>query len=355
MENAGRPGRPGAGHVATLLGTVLVVAVGGYIAVRSVDVGRAVGAVRTADHSLLALAAVVYLLSWPLRGQRYGDVLGAMGRRCGPAFLTATVFVSQTANLVVPARAGDGLRAYLLNARRGIPYTTGAASLAAERLFDLLALATLGGVALAWVAVTGEAGALREGGQFVVGAGVVAAGGVLGAAATVVLARSDRHPGEQLRARTDRPRLRAVVDAAIRFGTDLRVVASDTGALGRVAAGSLAIWAIDVVTAVLVLAALDGTLSAPALAAVGTLAVTVGNLAKVLPLSQGGIGLYEAAFTALVVAVSPVGGATALAAALLDHAIKNAVTLAGGAVAALALNVSPGTVRRESGSANPES
>ena len=355
MESAERPGRPGAGHIATLLGTALVVVVGGYVAVRTVDVGRAAEAVRTADHRLLALGAGVYLLSWPLRGRRYGDVLGAMGRRCGTGFLTAAMFVSQTANLVVPARAGDGVRAYLLNTRREVPYATGAASLAVERLLDLLALAALGGVALAGLAGTGEAGALGEGGRFVAGAGVVAAAGVSAAAATVVLARSDWHPGARLRGWTDRPRLRAAVDAAIRFGTDLRVVATDGRALGRVAAGSLAIWAIDVVTAVLVLAALDGTLSVTALAAVGTLAVTVGNLAKVLPLSQGGIGLYEAAFTALVVAVSPVGAATALAAALLDHAIKNAVTLAGGAVAAFALNLSPRTVRRESESAGAES
>jgi len=82
------------------------------------------------------------------------------------------------------------------------------------------------------------------------------------------------------------------------------------------------------------------------LVCVGTLAVAVGNLAKVLPLSQGGIGLYEAAFTTLVAAVSPVGAATALAVAVLDHALKNLVTVAGGTAAALALNLSPGTLRR---------
>ena len=354
MERTDEQGR-GVGHAATLAGTALVLAVGGYLAVRTVDIGRVAGAVRTADHGLLALGAGVYLLSWPLRGQRYGDVLGSMGRRCGTGFLTAAVFVSQTANLVVPARAGDGFRAYLLNSRREIPYTTGAASLAVERLFDLLALAALGGAALAGLAVTGGAGALGEGGRFVAGAGVVAAAGLVAAAVGMALAHSDWRPGPRLRNWTDRPRLRAVADAAIRFGTDLRVVATDGRALARVAGGSLAIWAIDVLTAVLVLAALDGTLSAPALAAVGTLAVTVGNLAKVLPLSQGGLGLYEGAFTALVVAVSPVGAATALAAALLDHALKNAVTLAGGAVAALALNISPRALRRERDTTGVES
>jgi uncharacterized membrane protein YbhN (UPF0104 family) len=342
-------------QAAAIFGTALVLAVGGVLAARTVDIDRVVETLRTADPAVVALAAAIYALSWPLRGRRYGDILAAMGRRCGTGFLTATVFVSQTANLVVPARAGDGLRAYLLNTRREIPYATGAASLAVERLLDLLALVALGGVALAGLVAVGGVTTPGGGSQFLLGAGGVAAAGLLATAVGVGLAHSNWHPGASLREWTDRPRLRAVLDAVVRFGADLRVVATDSRALAQVAAGSLAIWALDVLTAVLVLAALGTTLSALPLVAVGTLAVTVGNLAKVLPLSQGGIGLYEAAFTALVVAVSPVGAATALAAAILDHALKNLLTLAGGAVAALALNVSPGAVRRESGSAGAES
>ncbi|ERH10146.1 MAG: hypothetical protein J07HX64_01916 [halophilic archaeon J07HX64] len=332
-------------HAATLTGTLLVVGGGAVLAARTVDLGRAVETVRTADPVVLALASVVYLLSWPLRGHRYGDVLAAVGHRCGTGFLTATVFVSQAVNLVVPARAGDGVRAYLLNTRRKVPYTTGVSSLAVERLFDLLSLAALGGGALAVLALAGEHTAGGE--RFLAGASVVALGGVLAAGTAVTVAHSDRRPGAWLRGRVRRRRLRAVVDAAAGVGTDLRVVATDGRTLLWVAAGSLAVWAIDVLTAVLVLVALaDLNLSLPVLVCVGTLAVTVGNLAKVLPLSQGGIGLYEAAFTALVVAVSPVGAATALAAAVLDHALKNLVTVVGGTAAALALNLSPGTFRR---------
>ncbi|OYR74699.1 TIGR00374 family protein, partial [Halorubrum ezzemoulense] len=65
-----------------------------------------------------------------------------------------------------------------------------------------------------------------------------------------------------------------------------------------------------------------------------------GNLAKVLPLSQGGIGLYEAAFTGIVVATTPIAPEVALAAAVLDHALKNGVTLAGGAAAAAPFDLS---------------
>ena len=354
MSNAAETGRSHARRATVaLLGTALLLLGGGVLAARTVDLGRVLDAVRTADPGLLAVAVAGYLLSWPLRGQRYSDVLAAMGHRCGTAFLTAAVFVSQATNLVVPARAGDGVRAYLLSTRREVSYPTGAASLAVERLFDLLALAGVGVVALVCVLPGNRGAALTESRWVLLGAGAVGLTGVFGAAVTLALARSNRRPGPWLQARTDRPRVRVVVDAAVRFGADVRVVATDAGALARVGLGSLAIWVIDAFTAVLVLAALDDTLATPGLVAVGALAVAVGNLAKVLPLSQGGVGLYEAAFTALVVAVSPVAGATALAAAVLDHALKNLVTLAGGAVAALVLNVSPATVR-EGGQAKAE-
>jgi hypothetical protein len=69
-------------------------------------------------------------------------------------------------------------------------------------------------------------------------------------------------------------------------------------------------------------------------------AVSVGNLAKVLPLSPGGIGLYEGAFSLLVVALTPLGFSVALGAAIVDHAVKNVVTIVGGVVSMLYLNVS---------------
>jgi len=121
---------------------------------------------------------------------------------------------------------------------------------------------------------------------------------------------------------------------------------------------SAVVWTLDVLTAVLVLAALTGGIGVfvptPTLLVVGTLAVSVGNLAKVLPLSQGGIGLYEAAFTGLVVSTTGLPVETALAAAILDHALKNAVTLAGGGVAALALGLSPTAGPASDGDPRPE-
>jgi uncharacterized protein (TIRG00374 family) len=125
-----------------------------------------------------------------------------------------------------------------------------------------------------------------------------------------------------------------------RFVADLRIVARDRRAALGVAATSALIWLLDVATAAIVLLAFGVDIAPAPLLAVSLLAVSVGNLAKVLPLSPGGVGLYEAAFTGLVVGLTPIGGATAFGAAVVDHAIKNLVTVVGGVGSMLALNVS---------------
>ncbi|ERH07379.1 MAG: putative integral membrane protein [Halonotius sp. J07HN4] len=145
-----------------------------------------------------------------------------------------------------------------------------------------------------------------------------------------------------------------VVAAGLDFAGDIAVVARDPRAITVVGGGSLLIWSLDVATAVLVLAALDSGLAVGPLLAVGTLAVSVGNLAKVLPLSQGGVGLYEAAFTGLVVTLTPLGAGLALAAAIVDHALKNAVTLVGGGVAVVVLGIRPSTAAQRGAEADAD-
>ncbi|WP_049921550.1 lysylphosphatidylglycerol synthase transmembrane domain-containing protein [Halopiger djelfimassiliensis] len=337
----------------TIGGTILVI-LGLIVAVREVD-GRAVAAeVSSADPLFVAAAVAVYAISWPLRGRRYRDVLTTMGHRNGTAFLTLAVFVSQTANLAIPARIGDAVRAYVVNTR-AVPYTAGFASLAVERVFDLATIAVLAGAATAWLVVGGDATPLRiaaeTGGARTafIAAAVVSTATVGVGVVVVTSARIDHGLGTRLRAFADgSPRLEALLESVLGFVGDVQLVARQPRALASIGGTSLLVWTLDVLTAVLVLAALESGLTFGSSLAVGTLAVSVGNLAKVLPLSQGGVGLYEAAFTALVVGLTPVGPSTALAAAIVDHALKNGVTLVGGAGAVTALGISLSDAAEES-------
>ncbi len=345
---------------AGLLLTVLAVA----LMTQYIPVDRVLEEMGEADATLVAVAAGVYLLSWPLRGLRYRDILAVLGYRERTGFLTGAVFISQTGNLVFPARAGDAVRAYVMKTRRAVPYASGFASLAVERVFDLLTIAALAGAVLVGLAVTGEAAPLAAAvlGESAVGGDaapsgqvavtVAAAVGVAALAAVAAIvwsARSDRSlvrsAFERLSADRYADRVAGVVE---RFVGDVQRVAADGPAFLQVGAGSLAIWSLDVLTAAVVLVAFPAvTLPPGQTLAVCTFAVSVGNLAKVLPLSPGGVGLYEGAFTLLVVALTPIAWPVAVGAAVLDHAVKNLVTVAGGAVSMLYLNVSLTTAVEE--------
>jgi len=336
------------------------------------DPGEVAAQMGQADPVLVLVASLVYLLSWPLRGLRYRDILAELGYRERWGFLTGAIFISQTGNLVFPARAGDAVRAYVVKARRRIPYPSGFASLAVERVFDLLTITAMAGVVLVGLAATGGTGeiarALADGEGAVsqsaaqtavtvaagIGAVAIAAVGAIG-----LSARSERNYVRTLLHRlSDDSYVEFVAGVLERFVGDVQRVAGTRGSLARIGTTSVAIWAIDVVTAVIVLEAFGTGLGGVTLLAVGFFAVSVGNLAKVLPLSPGGIGLYEAAFTVLVAGLTPIAGPVAFGAAVLDHAVKNAVTVVGGVVSMLALNVSLTTAVDESAdsyeASNPE-
>jgi len=300
------------------------------------------------------LSAVIYAVSWPIRGLRYRDILASTGFHERWEFLTGAVFISQTGNLVFPARLGDGIRAYVLKARRSIPYPSGFASLAVERVFDLLTITMLAGAVMVGLAVTGSVGELLaaltgdvvggdtdKSGQTAVY--VAAAVGLAAIGAVAVIVVSARTEANFVRAAigrlSDDSYANYVAGIIEGFVADVQTVTADGSAFVRVGIGSLAIWSLDVLTTLAIFAAFGYSLT-PSLVAVGFFAVSVGNLAKILPLTPGGVGLYEGAFTIIVVPLTPVGVTTVLSIAIVDHAIKNAVTILGGISSMAWLNVS---------------
>ena len=337
-----------AGAVLTVLALLLMT--------QYLDFGAVVDEMRTADPVLVAVGTLVYVLSWPLRGIRYRDILAELGFHEKASFLTGAVFISQTGNLVFPARLGDFIRAYVVKARRGIPYPSGFASLAAERVFDLLTITTLAGIVLVGYTVTGQTaelartvvGADGAGQVAVLVAGFVAVVAILAVATIVASAQSDGNlAGSLVRRASSDSYAEFVAGIVEQFVGDLQAVAGTRRGFARVGVSSLVIWTLDVVTAMLVLAAFDPGLATVELVSVSFFAVSVGNLAKVLPLSPGGVGLYEGAFTLLVIGLTPVGYPVAIGAAVLDHAVKNLVTVVGGYGSMLGLNVSLTTAVEE--------
>jgi uncharacterized membrane protein YbhN (UPF0104 family) len=258
---------------------------------------------------------------------------------------------------VIPARAGDAIRAYVVKARRGIPYTTGFASLTVERVFDLLTITVLAGSVLVVLSALAPA-TLAELAATAAGEGL---GGEESAAVRQAVVVSSAVGGIAVgavvaivwSARTDSNYVRRVVEWASddsyteyvasvfeQFVGDIQRVAADGRAFARIGASSVVIWTIDVATALFVFLAFGLDVALVSLLAVGFFAVSVGNLAKVIPGPPGGVGIYEAAFAAIVSTLLPVSFGLALGVAIVDHIVKNVVTVAGGALSMTWLNVS---------------
>lgn len=327
------------------------------------DFGAVVNAMQAADLRLVAAATGVYILSWPLRGTRYRDILTSLTYPESAAFLTGAVFISQTGNLVFPARAGDAVRAYIVKTRRGVPYPTGFASLAIERVFDLLTITAMAGMVLVGLLILGdpsfipqteETAIIRSGRTALMVAGVVGIAAIGVVVLIILSARSERNRVRTMVARVSDDSYAHDVAAVLeRFVGDIQTVAATPRTFAQVGFASILIWSLDVITAALVLSAFESVALAPiALLAVCFFAVSVGNLAKVLPLSPGGIGLYEGAFTILVVGLAPISVAVALGAAIVDHAVKNIVTMVGGVASMLILNVSLTTAAKHGSAAD---
>jgi uncharacterized membrane protein YbhN (UPF0104 family) len=282
----------------SILAILILFLVAGLIGVRDIA-----DTIRTASPALIALSILIYLISWPLRGIRYQQILAQLGHRERLGFLVGCISLSQSANVILPARIGDVIRAYLLKKMKNIPLTTGFSSLAVERIFDILAITMIGGFA-----VLGMQGLLLD--QWITDVITIAGLATVAVFGLLVLF---------LKLRT------TIGGVAARFIREIAVVSTNPRAFAIVFSSSLLVWLFDILTCFVVLSAfLKG--ASLSLIPIVFLAIAVGNLTKIVPITPGAIGTYELALTAIF-SLGGIDPAIGFAAAMLDHIVKNSVTL----------------------------
>ncbi|MDX6555837.1 MAG: hypothetical protein QOD86_2032, partial [Miltoncostaeaceae bacterium] len=277
---------PGARRAAVGTGVLALVASAIYIAV-SLDLGAlgdtAGEAVRSPLGLLGALAA--YTLAFAIRGAIWSRVLP--GLSFGQSL--AAIHVALAGNHLLPLRLGEPLRVVSVVRRAGVPAGAATASTVMLRAADFLAVV---GIAVALGPHVADD---------VVGAGrwvLLGAAAALWIAGTIWLTSLGRRRGIAVRA-----------------------------AGPTVAAAAVVAWLLE--SAVLWQAASwAGIDLSPTEAALVT-AVTIA--AQAVAIAPGGLGTYEAAATASLVALGADPGA-ALAAALAAHALKTAYALVAGAI-----------------------
>ncbi len=287
--------------------------------------------VKHASFRTLVLACLVYCISWPLRGIRFQQILKRLGNQYGLGFLTGSIFISQSANVILPARIGDLSRMYILKKRKDLAFTTSLSSLTVERVFDIVAITSIAILASSGAASSFKLASWMDSLIKLSGLAVILFFAVL-----FVVSFREGHTKKRYGKENNPDGLSGKIkDFAYTFLHQMSIVAVKPGAFLTVTASSLLIWGMDILTCFLVLKAFPEAgvdLYSTFMISLIFLAVAIGNIAKTFPITPGAIGTYEVALTAVfgLGGIKPEVGFTV---AVLDHIIKNSITLIGGGFA----------------------
>ena len=129
------------GHIRTVVVSVLAIALLGWF-LRHANLGDVLGAVRRARPDMMAAALFFVVTTYWGRIVRWQYLLAPVGRVSFRNALRTTV-IGFAASMLLPARAGDVLRPYLLARREGLKPTATFATIVVERVLDLIAVLSL--------------------------------------------------------------------------------------------------------------------------------------------------------------------------------------------------------------------
>ena len=136
----------------TVLRTLIVTGLAiGLIAVflRNADLSAVWTAMKAARRDLMAASVGLTLVTYIVRTERWQYLLGPLGPTRFSSVFRATV-IGFAASAVLPARAGEVLRPYLLARREGLSATATFATIILERVLDLVAVLMLLSSYLLW-------------------------------------------------------------------------------------------------------------------------------------------------------------------------------------------------------------
>jgi uncharacterized protein (TIRG00374 family) len=269
-------------------------------------------------------------------GWRWGQLIAVKPPRFRDLF--SLMMIGYLANAILPARSGDIIRAVLLRQTHGISFSLGLASLALERILDLSALCALG-LILSWVV---PLPALILSAIYACVAGTVAV--------VLLLVVASRH-GDRLHAlAASHPRFfahsygRLSLDWLRRFVLGIEVMRS----IPRLAA-AIALTALGWSCLAVFMMSMIWAFHLPVPWSAGLLVLITTNLGALIPLTPGAVGVYHF-MAVLALALWKINQSSAIAFAIVSHAIAIGTHIVLGLVCAWYQGVTFANVSRMSDS-----
>lgn len=129
-------------HLRAILGIALSVALLWWT-LHGVSLSRVIHELGRSNPWLFAIATFFATLVFPLRARRWRTILDPIYARLPFDPLWRATAIGMMVNNLVPARAGEIARAYVLTRETEVPFPTAIASLAVDRVFDAIVLLLL--------------------------------------------------------------------------------------------------------------------------------------------------------------------------------------------------------------------
>jgi len=293
---------------------------------KDVNLGDVWTATRQADPRLLALSVGIMLMIYTFRALRWQYLLAPIGRT---HFSTAfqTTVIGFAASFLLPARPGEVLRPYLLAKREGLPATACFATIILERLLDLVTVLLLFGAFVVLVDPASLSADPTLYARVKTGGLIAAAGAVVGLFILFVLAGHPERLGAwALRLERVLPaRIAQLIARVVEgFAQGLVVLRRPAHLLGSVAL-SFPMWMSIALGIYVTSHAFHMTFGY-----LGSFLVTTLLVVGVAMPTPGQVGGFHEMYKIAVMAFFGVSKETAVAAAIVLHAISNVpVTLLG--------------------------
>jgi hypothetical protein len=119
-----------------------------WVALRGVNFKEAITLVKKADYRLIVLAAAAVIVDFSLRALRWRVLLSPV-KIIKYIELMSTVFIGFMANNVLPLRAGEVIRIFLIGQKEKISKTSAVGTIVIERMLDIFAILSLSIIAFA--------------------------------------------------------------------------------------------------------------------------------------------------------------------------------------------------------------
>jgi len=265
----------------------------------------------------LIAPVLIYVLAWSFRSLRLKTLTAISHARISIFELFKYRISGFALNTVLPAKLGDVVTIGLLG-MKGISMGTAAAIIIHARILDLAAailisipsaVMTFGKSIPSWMVISIYYGVI----PFIVVMGLI----LLDKKRTVIQRLKKLAVVQKSKI------LSTAINKLDHAYKSFHDIASNKKRLSLNALFSLMIWIMEGITAWTVIYALDGNVHLiPVI-----LAVSIGNVGKSIPLTPGGLGIYETIFSAVLTA-SGVPLELATAAGIVDHALKKMFNLA---------------------------